>query len=135
MFQERSESLCLELHRPLGDMRFAFLQVNSYGFVKRLAREFAPRFRSILALFDFGNAILLELFRLPLIGCVQRLAITNAVDRYIEMPVTNAFVNHAAPFSAGFPRLDDQLAARLAMTATAPPVGSADTHESRSSGR
>jgi hypothetical protein len=57
--------------------------------VKRLARKFASRLRSVLALFDFGDAILFELFRLPLVGCVQRLAITNAVDRYIEVPVTN----------------------------------------------
>src|SRR5579884_2546619 len=74
--------------------------------MERLAREFTPRLRSVLALFDFGNAILFQLFRLPLIGCVQRLAITNAVDRYVEVPVTNALVDHAAPFQRGiFPAL------------------------------
>src|SRR5579864_4432524 len=113
-------------------MRLAFLQVDFYGFVKRLARKFAPCLRSILALLDFGDAVLFELFRLPLIGCVQRLAITNAMDRYVEVPVTSAFVNHAAPFSARSSRLDDQLAALLVIPATVPPVGSAATHASRS---
>src|SRR5579864_3413337 len=102
MFHERPWAFRLELHGPLGNMGLAFLQVHFYGFVKRLAREFAPRLRSILALLDFGDAILFELFRLPFISCVQRLAITNAVDRYIEVPMSGAFVDHAAPFSAGF---------------------------------
>src|SRR5262249_41630770 len=102
VFDERSESLRFELHRPLGNVRLAFFEVHLYGLVKRFAREFAPRLRRVLALFYFGNAILFEFFRLPLIGCVQRLAITNAVDRYVEVPVTNALVDHAAPFSAEF---------------------------------
>src|SRR5581483_10775715 len=102
MFHEGTKPLCLELHGPLGNMRLAFLQVHLYGFVERLAREFAPRLRCVFALLDLGNAILFELFRLPLIGCVQRLAITNAVDRYIEVPVTHALVDHLAPFQAGF---------------------------------
>src|SRR6516225_7438618 len=85
----------------LGNRGLALFEVHLYGLVKRFAREFAPRLRSVLALLDFGNAILFELFRLPLIGCVQRLSITNAVDRYVEVPVTNALVDHAAPFKAG----------------------------------
>src|ERR1700733_2454361 len=125
------EALRFKLQRPLGNVRLALFEIDLHRLVKRIAREFASRLRSVLALLDFGNAILFELFRLPLIGCVQRLAITNAVDRYVEVPVTIAFVNHAAPFSAGFLRLDDQLAAPLVMTSTAPPVGSAATHASR----
>jgi hypothetical protein len=83
-------------------VRPAFRQVHLYRFVKRLTRKFAPRLRSILALLDFGNAILFELFRLPFVSCVQRLAITNAVDRYVEVSMSGAFVDHAAPFQAGF---------------------------------
>jgi len=117
-------------------MRLAFLQVDSYGFVKRLARKFAPRLRSILALLDFGNAILFELFRLPLIGCIQRLAITNGRGSLRRGASGQCVCKSCCSFLGGILlRLDDQLAAPLVMTATAPPVGSAATHESRSSGR
>ena len=102
MFHERSKPLCLELHGALGNMRLTFFEIDPHRFVKRFPGEFAPRLRGVLALLDFGNAILFELFRLPLVGCVQRLAITNAVDRYVEVPVTDALVDHAAPFQAGF---------------------------------
>jgi len=93
MFHKRPKPLRFELHSPFGNVRLAFFEVHLHSFLERLAREFAPRLRSILALLDFGNAILFELFRLPFVSCVQRLAITNAVDRYVEVPMSGAFVD------------------------------------------
>jgi hypothetical protein len=84
-------------------MRLALFEVDLYGFVKRFPHKFAPRLRSVLALLDFSNAILFELFRLPLIRCVQRLAIMNAVDRYVEVPMNPCVCKSCCSFLGGFP--------------------------------
>ena len=58
MFHERPKSLRFELHRSLGNVRLAFFEIDLHRFVKRLAREFASRLGSVLALLDLGDAAL-----------------------------------------------------------------------------
>ena len=112
---KRLKPFFLELHRPFGDVRLAFLQVNLYGLAERLARKLAARLRSALALLDRGNAILLEFLRLPLIGCVQRLTVTNALDRYVEvLPVTGA---------SSFESRHRHFGARVQLRKTTPDIG------------
>jgi hypothetical protein len=101
VFDKRAEPFLFELHGPLGNVRRAFFEIDLYSFLERLTCEFTPGLRSVLALLDFGNAILFELLRLPFIGCVQRLAITNAVDRYIEVASDQCACRSCCSFPGG----------------------------------